>query len=130
MAVRELNETTEIKNVTTPMALAPTANSLDAIFVAPTVAADGVSFIQTGRELVTIKNTDGAAAFAFTIKAVVSAVFLNRTGDITYTLQAGETTIPLAIHPVGFKDANNKVLITMADVAIQVSVARIPNQVQ
>ena len=128
MAVKTLNEATEIRELAKVMALAPTANSLDDIMVAPTVAADGIEFVQTGREVVIVRNTDAANPYTFTLKSVADE--LNRTGDVgPYTLQAGETATIL-ISPKGFKSASTgKVLIVMENVAVKVAVNRIPSQV-
>ena len=128
MAVKTLNESTEIRELAKVMALAPTANSLDAIFIAPSVAADGIEFLQTGREVVLIQNSDAASPYTFTLVSVADE--LNRTGNVgPYTLQAGEI-VPILINPKGFKSASTgKVLITMDNAAIKVAVCRIPSQV-
>ena len=128
MAVKTLNESTEIRELAKVMALAPTANSLDAIFIAPSVAADGIEFLQTGREVVLIQNSDAANPYTFTLVSVADE--LNRTGNVgPYTLQAGEI-VPILINPKGFKSASTgKVLITMDNAAIKVAVCRIPSQV-
>lgn len=126
MAVRVMNETTEIRELAKIMALAPAADSLDDIFIAPTVAADGVSFLQTGREVVTVKNTHATTAFTFTLKSVADE--LNRLGDVgAYSLAAGESATIL-INPNGFKvTSTNVVTIVMSDVAVKVAVNRVPN---
>jgi len=128
MAVKTLNEATEIRELNKVMALAPTANSLDAIFIAPSVAADGIEFLQTGREIVLIQNSDPTNPYVFTLVSVADE--LNRTGNVgPYTLQAGEI-VPILINPKGFKSASTgKVLITMDNAAIKVAVCRIPSQV-
>jgi|SRR5690349_2394364 len=127
MAVKALNESTEIRVISKVLALAPTANSLDDIFVAPTVAVDGISFLQTGREIVTIKNTDAVNPYTWTLKSVADD--LNRTGDVgPYTLQAGESST-IIINPSGFKNASTgAVTIVMENVAVKVAVARVPSQ--
>ena len=126
MAVKSLNETTEIRELAKTLALAPTADSLDDIFVAPTVAADGINFIQTGREIVTVKNTHATTAFTFTLKSIADE--LNRLGDVgAYSLAAGESAT-IVINPKGFKDSNGKILIVMSDVAVKVAVNRVPSQ--
>ncbi len=64
------------------------ANSLDFAFTAPAVAADGVSFVMTGREILLVQNTD-VGAQTFTLESTVDAK--GRTGDVTtYSLAAGE----------------------------------------
>jgi len=125
MAVKNLNETTEIRELRKVMALAPTADSLDDIWNAATVAADGVAFMIQGREIVKIKNTTVGAA-TWTLKSVIDD--LNRLGDVgPYSLAAGESCTIL-INPVGFKDANGRALIVVSDVGVQISVSRVPSQ--
>lgn len=127
MAVRVMNEATEIRERSKILALAPAANSLDDIFVAPDVAADGVSFKQLGREIVTIKNTDDTNPYTFTLKSV--ADFLNRTGDIgPYSLGALESAT-IILNDTGFKTTQSVVTIVMENVAVVVAVNRIPNAV-
>ena len=126
MAVKALNEATEIREVVKIMPLAPTANSLDDIYTAPSVAADGISFLQTGREVVIVRNTDPTNPYTFTLKSVADE--LNRVGDIgPYSLAAGETATIL-INPTGFKvTSTNVVTIVMENVAVKVAVNRVPN---
>src|SRR5690242_19690348 len=89
MAVKSLNETSEIRDVPSILDLAPGANSLDEIWVAPTAFVDGIDFLQTGREVIHVMNTHASSPFTFTVKSISDP--LKRTGDIgPYTLQAGE----------------------------------------
>jgi hypothetical protein len=126
MAVRAFNEATEIRNLQKVMALAPTADSLDDILVAPTATADGVSFVYTGREIVTIRNTHASSPFTWTLKSVADS--LNRIGDVgPYSLAAGDQATIL-INGSGFTDANGKVTIVMSDLSVKVAVNRAPSQ--
>jgi len=126
MAVRAFNEATEIRNLQKVMALAPTADSLDDIFVAPTVTTDGVSFVYTGREIVLIRNTHASSPFTWTLKSVADS--LNRVGDVgPYSLAAGDQATIL-INGSGFTDANGKVTIVMSDLSVKVAVNRAPSQ--
>ena len=126
MAVRAMDEVTEIRNLSKIMPLAPVADSLDNIFVAPTVTTDGVSFVATGREIVTVKNTHASSPFTFTLKSVADS--LNRVGDIgPYTLAAGDSATIL-INGSGFTDTNGKVTIVMNDLTVKVAVNRVPTQ--
>jgi hypothetical protein len=125
MAVRAFNEVTEIRTLQKIMALAPVADSLDDIFVAPTVTTDGVSFVATGREIVTIKNT-GASPFTWTLKSVADS--LNRIGDVgPYTLAAGDQSTIL-INGSGFTSTTGIVNIVMSDLTVKVAVNRAPSQ--
>ena len=129
MAVKTINETTEIKVLSTLLALAPTANSLDVVFVAPTVASDGVEFKQLGTEVVLVQNSDAANPYTFTLKSVASSALLNRTGDIgPYTLQAGEIAAIL-INNKGFASATGFITVVMENIAVKVGVIRVPAQV-
>ncbi len=124
MAVKTMSETTEIRELSKILALAPVAGSLDDIFVAPTVASDGVNFRQTGREVVTVKNTHSTDPFTFTLVSVADELL--RTGDIgAYTLQAGDS-VTFIVNPTGFKDSNGMVKITMNDLTVKVAVVRVP----
>jgi len=126
MAVRAFDEVTEIRNLSKIMALAPVADSLDNIFVAPTAFVDGVSFVATGREIVTVKNTHASSPFTFTLKSVADS--LNRVGDIgPDTLAAGDSATIL-INGSGFTDTNGKVTIVMNDLTVKVAVNRVPSQ--
>lgn len=126
MAVKALNETTEIRNLQKIMSLAPTADSLDDIFVAPTAFVDGITFKYTGREIVTVRNTHASSPFTFTLKSVADS--LNRIGDIgPYSLAAGESATIL-INGSGFTDANGDVKIVMTDNTVKVAVNRAPSQ--
>jgi hypothetical protein len=126
MAVRVFNEVTEIRNLQKIMSLAPIADSLDDIFIAPTAFVDGVTFKATGRELVTIRNTHAATPFTWTLKSVADS--LNRVGDVgPYTLAAGDSATIL-INGSGFTDANGNVTIVMSDLAVKVAVNRAPTQ--
>lgn len=126
MAVKALNETTEIRNLQKIMSLTPTADSLDDIFVAPTAFVDGITFKYTGREIVTVRNTHASSPFTFTLKSVADA--LNRIGDIgPYSLAAGESATIL-INGSGFTDANGDVKIVMTDNTVKVAVNRAPSQ--
>jgi len=125
MAVKALNEATQIRELSKILPLAPAANSLDDIFVAPDVAADGISFKQLGREIVTVKNTDDTNPYTFTLKSV--ADFLGRTGDIgPYSLAALESAT-IILNDTGFKTTLGVVTIVMENVAVEVAVNRIPN---
>ena len=125
MAVKALNETTEIRVLNKVMPLAPPANSLDVIWVAPDVAADGVKFLQTGREVVFVRNTD-VGAQTFTLKSVADE--LNRVGDVgAYSLDPDEGAAIL-INNVGFKDSSGYVTIVMSNVGVEVAVFRTPGQ--
>jgi hypothetical protein len=122
-----MNEVTEIKNLQKIMALAPTADSLDDIFVAPTAFVDGVTFKFTGRDIVTIRNTHAATPFTWTLKSVADS--LNRVGDVgPYTLAAGDAATIL-INSNGFTDVNGNVTIVMSDLAVKVAVNRAPSQI-
>jgi hypothetical protein len=126
MAVKAMNEATEIRNLQKVMALSPTADSLDDIFVAPTAFVDGISFKYTGREIVIIRNTHASSPFTWTLKSVADA--LNRIGDIgPYSLAAGEQATIL-INGSGFTNANGDVTIVMTDNTVKVAVNRTPNQ--
>jgi hypothetical protein len=126
MAVRVFNEVTEIRNLQKIMALAPTADSIDDIFIAPTVTTDGVSFKATGREIVTIRNTHASSAWTWTLKSVADS--LNRVGDVgPYSLAAGDASTIL-INGSGFTDANGNVNIVMNDLSVKVAVNRAPSQ--
>lgn len=127
MAVKTLNESTEIREISRVTAPSPTANSLDAIFVAPSVAADGIEFLLTGRELVLMQNSDPTNPYTFTVKGEPDELL--RDGDIgPYTLQAGEIA-PIHIPARGFKTSTGKVLIVMENAAIKVGVLRLPSQI-
>jgi len=126
MAVRVMNEATEIRNLQKVMALAPTADSLDDIFIAPTAFVDGVSFKYTGREIVMIRNTHASTAFTWSLKAVADS--LNRIGDVgPYSLAAGDQATIL-INGTGFTNANGDVTIVMTDNTVKVAVNRAPSQ--
>lgn len=127
MAVKTLNETTEILVMPSILALAPTALSLTSVFTAPTVAADGVKFLQQGNEVIIVKNSDATNPYTFTIKSVADD--LNRLGDIgPYSLAAGKQAV-VRLPGRGFKDSTGYVLIVMENVAVQVAVHRAPGQV-
>lgn len=100
------------------------ANSLDFAFTAPSVAADGIDFQATGREVVLIQNSD-VGAQTFTLVSVADE--LRRTGDITtYSLAAGE--FAALIPPTrGWAGSNGRILITMSNVAVKVAVLRMPS---
>ncbi len=126
MAVKALNETTEIRNLQKVLPLVPVAGSQTDIFVAPTAFVDGISFKYTGREIVYVRNTHASSAFTFTLKSVADA--LNRIGDIgPYSLAAGEQATIL-INGSGFTNANGDVTIVMTDNTVKVAVNRTPNQ--
>jgi hypothetical protein len=121
-----MNEATEIRNLQKVMALAPTADSLDDIFIAPTAFVDGVSFKYTGREIVMIRNTHASTAFTWSLKAVADS--LNRIGDVgPYSLAAGDQATIL-INGTGFTNANGDVTIVMTDNTVKVAVNRAPSQ--
>jgi hypothetical protein len=126
MAVRVMNESTEILNLQKIMALTPVAGSLTRIFVAPTAFVDGVSFKYTGRDLVTIRNTHASSPFTWTLKSVADS--LNRVGDIgPYSLAAGEEA-EILVNGSGFTNATGDVTIVMTDLSVKVSVNRSPSQ--
>src|SRR5215475_4764408 len=126
MAVKALNESTEIGVCALTMALSPAVNSLDIIWVSATAVPDGFSFIQTGRDLLQIKNSHASSPWTFTIKSQPDD--LNRVGDIgPYTLQAGEVTKPLLINNKGFRDGNGAVTVQVSDLSVQIAVNRTPN---
>jgi hypothetical protein len=126
MAVRVMNEVTEIRNLQKVMALAPTADSLDDIFVAPTAFVDGVSFKYTGREIVMIRNTHASSPFTWSLVAVADS--LNRVGNVgPYSLAAGDQATIL-INGSGFTNANGDVTIVMTDNTVKVAVNRAPSQ--
>lgn len=126
MAVRVMNEVTEIRNIVKVLALAPVASSLTDIFVAPTATADGVSFKYTGRDRAIIRNTHASSPFTWTLVSVADS--LNRIGDIgPYSLAAGEqSSIDIG---TGFTNANGDVVIKMSDLSVKVAVNRGANQV-
>lgn len=127
MAVKTLNETTEILEVPSVLALAPVALSLTSVFTAPTVAADGVRFLQQGREVILVQNSDPTNPYTFTIKSVADQ--LNRVGDIgPYSLAAGKIAV-FRLPGSGFKDSNGYITIVMENVAVKVAVHRVPSQV-
>lgn len=124
MAVKVMNETTEIREMGLVLPLAPAGNSLDDIFITADVAADGISFKQLGREVVTVKNTDPTNPYTFTIKSYADSLL--RTGDIgPYSLAAGESAT-FILNPVGFKSAQGSALIVVENVAVKVAVNRTP----
>lgn len=125
MAIKTL--TTEIKDAVKYPTLPPAGNSLDLVFTAPTVAADGIDFAGTGREVAIVLNSDPTNPYTFTLKSVADS--LNRTGDVgAYSLAAGEYAV--LIPPVaGFAQSNGRILITMENVAVKVAVIRLPGQI-
>jgi hypothetical protein len=126
MAVRVMNESTEILNLQKIMSLTPVAGSLTRIFVAPTAFVDGVSFKYTGRDLVTIRNTHASSPFTWTLKSVADS--LNRIGDIgPYSLAAGEEA-EILVNGTGFTNSTGDVTIVMTDLSVKVSVNRSPSQ--
>src|SRR5215831_11682165 len=126
MAVRVFNEVTEISTLVSVLPLAPAADSLDQIFVAPTATVDGVSFKSTGREVVSVRNTHASSAWTFTIKSVADA--LGRTGDVgPYSLAAGDTAM-FQMPSNGFKDSNGNITIVMSDLTVKVAVSRATSQ--
>ena len=121
MAVTTL--TTQIKEPPKYPVLPVVANSLDFAFTAPAVAADGIDFTSTGREVVLIQNTTVGAA---TFTVVSAADEKNRTGDITaYSLAAGE--FAAIIPPSSGWAVGGKIKITMSDVGVLVAVLRMPS---
>jgi hypothetical protein len=127
MAVRVMNEVTEIRNMQKVLALAPVAGSQTDIFVAPTATVDGVKFQNTGRETIVIRNTHASSPFTWTLKSQPDA--LNRIGDIgPYSLAAGEQST-LAMNLSGFTDANGAVTIIMSDLSVKVAINRTANQI-
>jgi hypothetical protein len=121
-----MNEVTEIRNLQKVMALAPPADSLDDIFVAPTAFVDGISFKYTGREVVMIRNTHASSPFTWSLVAVADS--LNRVGNVgPYSLAAGDQSTIL-INGSGFTNANGDVTIVMTDNSVKIAVNRTPNQ--
>jgi hypothetical protein len=125
MAVKTL--TTALKNVPKYPNQPLAANSLDFVFEAPDVAADGVIFPATGREIVLLQNT-AVGAQTFSIVGIRQS-----TGHVqdllAYSMAAGE----FAVLPAGllslYGSATGQVTITMSDVGIKVAVIQVPNPV-
>lgn len=89
--------------------LPPTALSLNNTFTTAAVAADGVSFPITGKEIVIVKG--GAASQIITVTSVVDQ--FKRTGDIVYTVGIGLFSILPQIQPEGFRQSNGTCVITI-----------------
>lgn len=121
MAVKTLS--TEIKTPTRNPDAAPVADSLDCIFTAPTVAADGIDFVAQGNEIILVLNSDAATPYTCTLVSEGDA--LGRTRDMTnYSLGAGEA-LCLQLPLTGWANAStSKIKITMNNVAVKVLVLR------
>ena len=89
--------------------LPPTALSLNSVATVAAVAADGVSFPITGKEIVIVKG--GAASQVLTVKSVADQ--FKRSGDIVYTIGIGLICILPQLQPVGFMQSDGTCLITL-----------------
>ena len=123
MAVTTLS--TGLKTLTRYPDQPPAANSLDFTFEAPSVAADGIQFVSTGKEIILIQNS-GASPYTFSITSTRDEY--GRAEDIAaYSLDAGELAVlPLGAHKL-FRNANGNILITMSNIAVKVAVLRVQN---
>jgi hypothetical protein len=123
MAVTNL--TTGLKTMVRYRDQPPAANSLDFAFEAPAVAADGIQFGSTGKEIVMIQNAD-AGPQTFSIASQRDEY--GRAEDLAgYSLAAGE----FAVLDLGadklFRNAQGNILITMSSVNVKVAVLRCIN---
>lgn len=101
------------------------ADSLDLAFTAPSVAADGIEFGVSGREIVIIQNTDvGAQTFTIASGRTVYGHVQNLTA---YSLAAGEFAVLFPGALELYRTANGTLLITMSNVAVKVAVIRVPH---
>jgi hypothetical protein len=104
---------------------AVTAGDLDITFAAMTIT-DGDEFQCTGKEIVVIRNDNGAAQ-TFAVSSEDDAY--GRDGDITdYSLGAGEYAV-LGVgltNAAGWKDASSNILITPSSADLKIAVLRMP----
>lgn len=90
--------------------LPPTALSLDiGAGTMAAVAADGVSFPCTGKEIILVQGAD--AQQVVTVTSVANR--FNRTGNIVYTVGVGLLSVLPQIQPDGFLQSNGTVVITL-----------------
>lgn len=90
--------------------LPPTALSLDiGAGTSAAVAADGVSYVATGKEIVLVKGAD--APQVVTVTSVADRY--NRTGNIVYTVGTGLMSILPQIQLDGFQQSNGTVVMTL-----------------
>lgn len=124
MAVKEL--TTGINTPKNYFNEPHTPGELATVFEAPSVAADGVQFTSTGRELVLVRNTTGTPG---TITIVSARDEYGRTGDLTaYSIAANSMAIlPLKSDKLFKNSVTGKILITMSALTIEVAVVKLPN---
>lgn len=89
--------------------LPPTALSLNiGVGTVAAVAADGVSFPLTGKEIVIVLGAD--ASQVLTVKSTIDA--FRRTGDIVYTIGIGLYMVLPQIQVAGFVQADGTCVIT------------------
>lgn len=99
------------------------ADSADFVFSNPAVAADGISYTSSGREVLLVQNTSGGA-LTFT---VASSPLNGRTGDITaYSLGAGEFAA-IMVSGAGWEQASRKVFAVGSTTGIKFAVLRLPH---
>lgn len=125
MAVKVLSS--EVKALARYPVVPIVAQSLDFVFTAPDVPADGVQFPVTGRELILVWNS-AVGAQTYTITSV--ACSHGRVAHITaYSLDPGEFAwVPLAAKEL-FGATAGTMIITTSDVGVKVAVLQLPNLV-
>jgi len=84
---------------------------------------DGVEFVSTGNELVLVRNTHGTTAYAPTIVSVADDY--GRTGDATVSIAAGAMRLFGPLKTKGWAQADGRIRMTLANVALQVAVIRL-----
>jgi hypothetical protein len=99
------------------------AGSADFVFNNPATASDGISFTNTGREILVVRNN---TAGALTV-TITSTAYLGRTGDIAaYSVGANGFAVFGPFPSLGFEQAGRKIYAVGSATGIQFAVIQLP----
>jgi len=110
-----------------PAALPLVADAADFTFTGPGVAADGISFLNVGREILLARNIHATNAATVTISSVA---YLGRTGDITaYSLAAGDFAAFGPFDPTGWNQSGGLVYAVGSATDIKFAVLKLDSNI-
>lgn len=88
-------------------------------------ASNGNSFVSTGREIVLVQNSDGAATHVVTITSTSDPQ--GRTGDATKTVPISGFVAFQLLPTQGWQQGNGSVNMTVDSASLKFAVIRLPN---
>lgn len=106
--------------------LQPAATSLDYAYQAPGLASDGIGWLNTGREILLVRNSS-AGALTFT---VTSVPLYGRSGDITaYSIGANLFSLLGPFDPKGWNQSDGMVYVAGSTTSVLFAVVRLPSNI-